>query len=126
MSKNIQFKEYVSDFETTVYDNQDITLVWATATVPIEQIDPNAVKIHHSIEEWFDEVIEKSNENKIINFHNLKFDGSFILFYLLNSLNDVYKLAIDYYNDDKTDGDMLSIKDMGKHTFTTCISNMGQ
>lgn len=126
MSKNIKFKEYVSDFETTVYDDQDITLVWATATVPIEQIDPNAVKIHHSIEEWFDEVIEKSNENKIINFHNLKFDGSFILFYLLNSLNDVYKLAIDYYNDDKTDGDMLSIKDMGNHTFTTCISNMGQ
>lgn len=69
----------VGDFETTVYEGQTSTAVWASATVELGTED---VKIFHSIEETYD-YLTSLNRNIIIYYHNLKFDGDFWLNYLL-------------------------------------------
>lgn len=69
----------VGDFETTVYEAQTSTAVWASATVELGTED---VKIFHSIEETYDYLTSLSR-NVIIYYHNLKFDGDFWLNYLL-------------------------------------------
>lgn len=70
---------YVADFETTVYDGQDRTDVWAAAIVKLYTED---VKIYHSIDELFDFMLSQK-VNIIVYFHNLKFDGEFWLSFLL-------------------------------------------
>ena len=79
---------FVADFETTVFEGQTSTEVWAAAIVELYTED---VKIFHSISELFDE-ITSYDFNSIIYFHNLKFDGEFILNYLMN--NKKYKQAL--------------------------------
>ena len=71
----------VGDFETTVYKGQDHTEVWASAIVPLFTED---VTIHHSIEETYNHLSELAKvQNIVIYYHNLKFDGSFWLDFLL-------------------------------------------
>ena len=77
------FKYFACDFETTVYEGQDSTEVWAAASVELFTEDVN---IFHSIGEQFDYFVSL-NENIIAYYHNLKFDGSFWLSYLLCDLN---------------------------------------
>lgn len=64
------------DFETTT-DKNDVR-VWAVCAVDIETAQ--TVFITNSIEEFFEWL---SNYNSVCYFHNLKFDSSFILDYLL-------------------------------------------
>ena len=73
------WKYFIADFETTVYAGQDHTEVWASACVELYKDD---VKIFHTIDEQLDYLIEQ-NANIICYFHNLKFDGSFILYNIL-------------------------------------------
>lgn len=70
---------YAADFETTVFEGQEYTEVWAAACVKLYTED---VQIYHSIGDIFDAWFRSGN-NMLIYFHNLKFDGSFILDYLL-------------------------------------------
>ena len=70
---------FMCDFETTVYDNQDHTEVWAVAVV--ELFTENVTILHH-IEDMFT-YFRALDTNIIAFFHNLKFDGAFILDYLL-------------------------------------------
>lgn len=78
MSKSRVFS---ADFETTVYEGQQDTLVWASASVELNTED---VHIYHSIEEQFDYFSSLAKQsNLIIYYHNLKFDGSFWLDFLL-------------------------------------------
>lgn len=71
----------VGDFETTVYKGQDHTEVWASAIVPLFTED---VTIHHSIEETYNYLSNfAKSQNLVIYYHNLKFDGSFWLDFLL-------------------------------------------
>lgn len=67
------------DFETTVYKGQDHTEVWASASVELFTED---VHIFHSIDEQFDYFIGL-NQNVVAYYHNLKFDGTFWLDFLL-------------------------------------------
>ena len=67
------------DFETTVYDSQDHTEVWAVAIV---ELFTENVTILHRIEDMFT-YFRALDTNIIAFFHNLKFDGAFILDYLL-------------------------------------------
>lgn len=67
-----------ADFETTV-DPSDAR-VWAACAVDIDTLD--TVFIGNSIESFFNWL---SNKNTVCYFHNLKFDGEFILSYLLNN-----------------------------------------
>ena len=72
---------YVADFETTVYKGQENTEAWAAAIV--EFYTENVVVLN-SIDLFFDKILG-FNGNSIIYFHNLKFDGEFILSYLLTN-----------------------------------------
>lgn len=109
------FKYLVSDFETTVYDEQEFTEVWASATVELYTED---VHIFHSIEEQLNYYISL-NQNLIVFFHNLKFDGSFWLDYLLN--NEEYKQG--YYPVTKKFKEVNKLRD---REFVYLISDMGQ
>lgn len=75
-------KVYMGDFETTVFDNQEYTEVWAAACV---ELYTDEVHIFHSIAEQF-EYFLSLKENIVCYYHNLKFDGSFWLSYLIGTL----------------------------------------
>lgn len=113
------------DFETTVYEGQKDTQVWASAIVPIStdgvtDSDTKDVEIFHSIEGLFDYVFDMK-VNVVLYFHNLKFDGEFILNHFI--IQERYVQAFEVIDGNKVwkkDKDMLSgeIKYM--------ISDMGQ
>lgn len=72
---------YACDFETTVYSGQDHTEVWSSAICKIGTEDEAIV--HHSIDETME--YWESIENDVIGYyHNLKFDGTFIVSWLFN------------------------------------------
>lgn len=83
----------VGDFETTVYEGQTSTAVWASAVV---EVGTEEVHIFHSIEETYD-YLTTLNRNVIIYYHNLKFDGDFWLNYLLyvNQFTQAYTKISD-------------------------------
>ena len=76
-----KYRYFMGDFETTVYQGQVNTEVWASAVVEFNTED---VKIFGCIEEFLEYIMDIPC-NKIIYFHNLKFDGEFIISYLLNN-----------------------------------------
>lgn len=106
---------YIGDFETTVYDGQTETEVWASALVKLYS---NDVKIFHSIADTFKFLLTLKNKYTVIYYHNLKFDGSFWLYYLITH---GFKHA---YN--KNTQEFLEEKDMPKFSFRYLISNEGQ
>ena len=97
-------KKYTADFETCVW-LEDETFVWAWAVCEIG--NPDNIIIGNNIETFF-EFVEKQ-KNAQFYFHNLKFDGEFILNYLL-------KYNFKFVDDKK------KYKDK---TFSTIISDMG-
>lgn len=108
----------VGDFETTVYKGQTTTEVWASACV---ELFTDEVKILHSIDETFDYLLSL-NDNVVIYYHNLKFDGAFWLSYLLTKLNMSQGL-------DETDPNRPTFKandELRNNEFTYSISAMGQ
>ena len=74
---------YSADFETTVYENQDHTEVWASALVSLDSDEP---VLHHSIGETL-QYLKDRDEDAILYYHNLKFDGNFWLSYLITELH---------------------------------------
>lgn len=113
MSKERKYKYMVGDFETSVYAGQDHTEVWASAVVEMYTED---VKILHSIDETFS-YLKLLKTNVIIYFHNLKFDGSFWLSYLMKDLH--YEQAIQ-------NRVFLDTPKMLNNTFKYSISELGQ
>lgn len=75
------YEYYMADFETTVYEGQTYTEVWAAAVVKLWD---DKVEILHSFPEFLDYMCDKKT-NIICYFHNIKFDGNFILDYLLRN-----------------------------------------
>ena len=111
---------FVSDFETTVYEGQTRTDVWAAALV---ELGSEAVEIDNSIDSWYSRVRKLKGSNILIFFHNLKFDGSFILDYLIHKLH--YKQA--YYQPKGSDiVEWKENKEMLPKTFRYSISKQGQ
>lgn len=70
----------VADFETTVYDGQTDTQVWSAAWAELYK---DEVFVLGNIHSYMQTMIQYK-QNIIIWFHNLKFDGTFILTYLLH------------------------------------------
>lgn len=98
------------DFETTVYKGQDHTEVWSSAFVEVGHENEAVVKC--SIAETLDEWEKRYNTQKIIAYyHNLKFDGSFWVDYLLRH---------GYTWTSETDYEYMKMNE-----FTTLISDMG-
>lgn len=72
---------FVADFETTVYEGQLRTDVWASALAQV--FDPkDRVEVFSSLPETYNYITRKFHEDIIIFYHNLKFDGAFWLAYL--------------------------------------------
>lgn len=108
----------VGDFETTVYDGQTETEVWASALVPLNSED---VLILHSIEETFAYLLTIPG-NIIVYYHNLKFDGSYWLSYIITKL----KLKQAFYKTPEGQLAKEERKEMENDTFLYNISSMGQ
>lgn len=107
----------MGDFETTVYPNQKRTEVWASAVVELYDDD---VKIFHSIEETFNYLCSLKG-NICIYYHNLKFDGSFWIDFLLRKKK--YKQA---FNKLENGYGQVRQKDLENNQFNYVISEMGQ
>ena len=108
------------DFETTVYEGQDHTEVWASASV---ELFTEEVNIFHSISEQF-EYFVGLNENIVAFYHNLKFDGTFWLDYLLIKLG--LTQAYEKLGDEENEVRWLKDRDMKNNTFKYSISDRGQ
>lgn len=118
--KQKTFRYLVGDFETTVYEGQDDTEVWASAIVEMYTED---VKIFHSIAETYDYLVSL-NCNVCVYYHNLKFDGAFWLSYLLCDLN--YEQAVVHNSDKEYDVRFVYDSEMKNKSFKYSISDMGQ
>lgn len=117
MSK--QYRYFVADFETTVYDGQIATEVWACGIV---ELQTENVIVLHSIEETLNYFVNL-NENVVVYFHNLKFDGSFWIDYFLRiETEQAYNGSFDKPYEIR----FLKDKDMRNNTFKYVISDKGQ
>lgn len=117
MSRNSSI--FVGDFETTVYPGQHDTEVWAAAIVEMFTED---VQIFSSIGEMF-EFVEQIPGHVKIYFHNIKFDGSFWLPFLLHEKH--YKQAVYKIGNDVLTEKFYSDKEMPNNTFKYSISDRG-
>lgn len=115
-----KYRFFSCDFETTVYEGQQSTEVWASACVELFTED---VKILHSIDETFD-YFKSLKSNIIAYYHNLKFDGSFWLSYLITEKH--FAQAYNSIGDKVTDIEWKHEKDMLPNTFKYSISEQGQ
>ena len=96
--------KYTADFETATWLENE-TYVWAWAICEIGK--PDNLKIGNNIEDFMEWC--RIHYNSTLYFHNLKFDGEFIISYLFNH-------GFEYIKDRKEKRD---------NTFTTLISDMG-
>lgn len=113
-------KVFVCDFETTVYEGQDYTEVWAAACV---EIGTEEVHIFHSISEQY-EFFRSQNTNVVAYYHNLKFDGAFWLDFLL--IQKKYQQALWHNSANELDVTWRENKDMDNNTFKYNVSDRGQ
>lgn len=118
MARPKKVKYLVGDFETTVYEGQKKTEVWASAIVEMFTED---VSILHSIDETW-EYLSGLKQNLIVYFHNLKFDGNFWISFFLNKLH----LKQAYTGDGVNSCEWKHDKEMYNNTFKYTISEMGQ
>lgn len=117
---NRKYKYLSCDFETTVYDKITETEVWASACVELYTED---VKIFHSIDDTF-KYFRSLKSNLVCYYHNLKFDGNFWLYYLMNVRK--MRQATILHNQEGTDLEFIDLKQMSNNTFVYLISDMGQ
>lgn len=113
---------FIADLETTVYEGQTSTEAWASALININASnETSSVIIHHSIPETF-EYLTSLEEDSILYYHNLKFDGQFWLWYLLDVLH--FKQGLDYLS--PTEVAMKKPKELDNNEVVYSISDMGQ
>ena len=123
MSRRIKYTNYVADFETSVYEGQTETEVWASAIIPLEQeTHPDNVIVENSIDKFMNYLFNEP-ANKKVYFHNLKFDGTFIIPWLYNNGFKLWSYG-DGNNERLADAKRLYV--MPSHYFTTMIGDMGQ
>lgn len=97
-------KKFTADFETATWLENE-TFVWAWAICEIGNEDN--LQIGNNIETFIE--FCRNEKNAILYFHNLKFDGEFIIYWLLkNNFKHVEKK-----------------EEIENNTFTTLISDMG-
>ena len=98
-------KKFTADFETATW-LEDETFVWAWATCEIG--NEENLKIDNNIDSFIEYC--KQEKNSTFYFHNLKFDGEFIIYW---ALTHGFKHVQEK-------------EDIESNTFTTLISDMGQ
>jgi len=83
---------YVADFETTSPQREDVgsfteTEVWGAGLAAVGSDDYEDVEIFGSIRDFLDACKRLEGHKPVIFFHNLKFDGMFIIDYLLRYMH---------------------------------------
>lgn len=111
MSRKAKIRYFACDFETTVYDSQEFTEVWSAASVELYTED---VRVQGCIDDFF-KYLFSLDSNLVCYFHNLKFDGNFIIPYLIKKN---FKQAI-------VDDKLQSKADMPNKSFVYNINFMG-
>ena len=111
---------FMGDFETSVYEGQTETEVWASALVELGTED---VMVFGSIESTYT-YLRQLPDNIIVYYHNLKFDGAFILSYLLTELH--YEQAYDIIDEERFSVQWHDDKDLRNNQVKYAISAMGQ
>ena len=116
-------KIYACDFETTVDNDtskQESTEVWSACFC---EVGTEEAVIMHSISQFMNYWININTQNVLLYFHNLKFDGSFIIDWLYNcskfkeaSEGDIERGSFNF----------LSKKQMPSFSYSYLISSMGQ
>ena len=112
-----KYRTFACDFETTVYAGQTSTEVWSAACVELGSED---VKIFGNIGDQL-EYFTSLKENVLAYYHNLRFDGTFWISYLMNELH--WTLA---YEGDENSGEFLRDYKMPPKSFKYMISELGQ
>lgn len=112
---------YMGDFETTVFDNQTYTEVWAAAMVPFWTEE---VSILHRIDDMFNK-LKNLYGNICIFFHNLKFDGSFWIPFLEQTLK-LQQAYMVLEKDGQKTYRWIEQKYMQNNTYKYMISDRGQ
>ena len=112
---------YVADFETVVDkepEKQEETEVWAYGIAELFD-GTEDVKIGNSIDDFFSYIRKGQRRTKnIIYFHNIKFDGSFILDYITRELG--FKPAFD-----DVSHSFKKEKDIAEKEYTCVITDLG-
>ena len=98
-------KLYCADFETTPYKQSLIEKRTRVYLYQIMDVDSKESKVGISIDDFFDYLKSIKYERFIVYFHNLSFDGEFILWYLMEH---------NYKNVDEL---------VKEHTFTSLITD---
>ena len=111
-------KIYSADLETTVYDGQDHTEAWASALVSLDSDEP---LVFHSLEETLD-FLDSQNEDAVLYYHNLKFDGNFWLSYLITEKH--FKQGLEIISEKQIK--FKDKKDLKEKELIYSISSMGQ
>jgi len=111
-------KIYSGDLETTVYEGQTSTEAWSSALVELGSDTP---LIFHSLAETL-EYLDSQNEDAVIYYHNLKFDGNFWLYFLIKELG--FKQGIEHLADGSVK--IKEAKELKEKEVIYSISSMGQ
>lgn len=111
-------KIYSADLETTVYEGQTSTEAWSSALVELGSDTP---LIFHSLAETL-EYLDSRNEDAILYYHNLKFDGNFWLYFLIKELG--FKQGIEHLADGSVK--IKEAKELKEKEVIYSISSMGQ
>lgn len=114
---------FAADFETTVSTNietQEETRVWAAGFTNILNDDEDKVRTFTNIRDFMINLVNLPYSRITCYFHNLKFDGAFIINYLIynSKLKQGFKTKETKYGFKKT-------KDLRNSEFTYMISEMG-
>lgn len=119
----IKYVSYMADFETTVYEGQENTEVWASAIVPLDaETHPDSVTVRNSLDAFMNDLFTETAHKKVY-FHNLKFDGSFIIPWLFDHGFKLWSIG-DGEKERLHDSKNLSI--MPSRHFLCMIGEMGQ
>ena len=115
----------VADFETTI--NTKRSQVWSAAYIDLAKVcKPDNVFIDLNINSFMEHMLNYTDDDLDVYFHNLKFDGTFILSWLKEN---------DMWHELSYDGELLSLagrkaKDYFRYAYdyayTYCVSDLGQ
>lgn len=116
-------KYFIADTETTVYNGQDSTEVWASAIFDLENpLEKQFVQVFNNLEKLVQYVFTFEDDCNIY-FHNLKFDGMFLWYWIVSTgqfkLASYEKKGKVYLEDRKT------FKKGGNDRYTYTISDKG-
>lgn len=75
-------KIYSADLETVVYEGQTSTEAWASALVALDSDEP---LVFHSLRDTL-AYLDTQDDDAVLYYHNLKFDGNFWLSFLITEL----------------------------------------